>query len=53
MELYGEFQFKVILMASERVEDGVPRGNKTAEEIYGTARRCALRLKNDYGMPRG
>jgi 5-methyltetrahydrofolate--homocysteine methyltransferase len=51
MELYGEHQFKVILMASERVEDGVAKGNKTAEEIYTTARRAALRLKNDYGMP--
>ena len=53
MDLYGRFQFKVILMASERVEDGVAKGNKTADEIYGTARRAALRLKNDYGMPLG
>ncbi len=51
MELYGRFKFKVVMMASERVEDGVAKGNKTAEEIYGTARRAALRLKNDYGMP--
>ena len=51
MELYGRFQFKVILMASERVENGVAKGNKTAEQIYATARRAALRLKNDYGMP--
>ena len=51
MDLYGRFQFKVILMASERVEDGVAKGNKTADQIYGTARRAALRLKNDYGMP--
>ncbi|MBI4986420.1 MAG: dihydropteroate synthase [Rhodocyclales bacterium] len=51
MELYGKHKFKVILMASERVENGKALGNKTAEEIYGTARRAALRLKNDYGMP--
>ena len=51
MELYGRFKFKVILMASERVEDGVAKGNKSAEEIYSTARRAALRLKHDYGMP--
>jgi len=51
MELYGPYRFKVILMASERVEDGVAKGNKTADEIYGTARRAALRLKNEYGMP--
>jgi 5-methyltetrahydrofolate--homocysteine methyltransferase len=51
MDLYGRFKFKVILMASERIEDGIAKGNKTADEIYSTARRCALRLKNDYGMP--
>lgn len=55
MELYGPYKFKVILMASERVEavNGamIAKGNKSADEIYGTARRCALRLMNDYGMP--
>ncbi len=51
MELYGRYKFKVILMASERVENGVAKGNKTADEIYGTARRAALRLHNEYGMP--
>ncbi|MDP2824208.1 MAG: dihydropteroate synthase [Sulfuritalea sp.] len=51
MELYGKFKFKVILMASERMEDGVAKSNKTADQIYSTARRAALRLKNDYGMP--
>jgi 5-methyltetrahydrofolate--homocysteine methyltransferase len=51
MELYGEHKFKVILMASERVEDGVAKGNKSADEIYSTARRASLRLKEAYGMP--
>jgi 5-methyltetrahydrofolate--homocysteine methyltransferase len=55
MELYGQYKFKVILMASERLEevDGamVAKGNKTTQEIYSTAKRAALRLKNDYGMP--
>ena len=51
MELYGEYKFKVIAMASERVEDGVAKSNKTADEIYTTARRVALRLHNEYGMP--
>lgn len=55
MELYGPYRFKVILMASERVEDvdgaKVAKGNKTADEIYTTARRCALRLMNEHGMP--
>ncbi len=51
MELYGQYKFKVIVMASERVEDGVARGNKTADEIYATAKRAALRLQREYGMP--
>ena len=50
MDLAREHKFKVILMASERVEDGVAKGNKTADEIHGTARRAALRLCNEYGM---
>jgi 5-methyltetrahydrofolate--homocysteine methyltransferase len=51
MELYAEHKFKVILMASERVEDGVAKGNKSADEIYSTARRASLRLNREYGMP--
>lgn len=50
MDLARDYKFKVILMASERVENGVAKGNKTADEIYSTARRCALRLASDYGM---
>jgi 5-methyltetrahydrofolate--homocysteine methyltransferase len=51
MDLYaGQGPFKVILMASERVEDGVAKGNKTAEEIHATARRGALRLVGEYGL---
>jgi 5-methyltetrahydrofolate--homocysteine methyltransferase len=50
MDLARDYKFKVVLMASERVENGVAKGNKTADEIYSTARRCALRLANDYGM---
>jgi 5-methyltetrahydrofolate--homocysteine methyltransferase len=52
MDLYKPLgPFKVILMASERVEDGVPKANKTAAEIILTAKRAALRLNADYGMP--
>jgi len=50
MDLAEEFRFKVILMASERVEDGSPRPNKTAEETYSTCLRCARRLFADYGL---
>jgi 5-methyltetrahydrofolate--homocysteine methyltransferase len=37
-------------MASERMEDGAPKANKTKDEIVLTARRAALRLQADYGM---
>jgi 5-methyltetrahydrofolate--homocysteine methyltransferase len=51
MDLYRPLgPFKVIVMASERVDDGVAKPNKTAAEILTTARRAALRLKSDYGM---
>jgi len=51
MDLYGPLgPFQVIVMASERMEDGAPKANKTADEIAATARRAALRLKQDYGM---
>ncbi|MBZ5698156.1 MAG: dihydropteroate synthase [Acidobacteriia bacterium] len=51
MDLHKHFgPFKVIAMASERVEEGIAKGNKTADEIYRTAKRCALRLRNEYGM---
>lgn len=42
--------FKVIVMASERVEDGVALSNRTAQEIAGTARRAALRLAREHGL---
>ena len=50
MSLYGQRPFKVVVMASERVEDGVAKNNKSAVEIAGTAKRAALRLHEDYGM---
>jgi cobalamin-dependent methionine synthase I len=52
MDLYETHgPFKVILMASERVENGQALGNKTAQDVYDTARRCVLRLRDDFGMP--
>ncbi len=42
--------FQVIVMASERVEGGAAKANKTADEIVSTAKRVALRLQKDYGM---
>ena len=51
MNLHKAFgPFKVIVMASERMEDGMAKANKTADEIASTAKRAALRLQNDYGL---
>lgn len=50
INLARDFRFKVVFMASERVEEGVPKPNKTAEEIYRTARRSALRLTQEYDL---
>ena len=53
MQLYAHAPFKVIVMCSERMEDGVAKSNKTAADIAGTARRSALRLAKEHGMPMG
>ncbi|MBM5811682.1 MAG: dihydropteroate synthase DHPS [Gammaproteobacteria bacterium] len=53
MELYREHRFRVMVMASESCLDGVARNNKTAADIAATARRTALRLRDQYGMPLG
>ena len=51
MDLYKTYgPFKVIVMASERMEDGAAKQNKTATEIAATAKRAASRLQYDYGM---
>ena len=51
MDLYKSYgPFRVIVMASERMEDGIAKQNKTADEIATTAKRAALRLQKDYGM---
>jgi 5-methyltetrahydrofolate--homocysteine methyltransferase len=51
MDLYKDYgPFKVIVMASERMEDGVAKQNKTTAEIASTAKRAAQRLQGDYGL---
>ena len=50
MDLYKLRPFKVIVMVSERMEDGVARGNKTADEMASTSKRAALRLARDHGV---
>ncbi len=42
--------FKVILMGTERLEDGVAKPNKNGEEIAATAKRTTQRLVRDHGM---
>ena len=49
-ELFKIRPFSVMLMASERLEGGTPRPNKTSAEIAGTARRAALRLVREHGV---
>ena len=41
---------RVMLMASERLEDGIGKPNRTAAEIVGTAKRAALRLAREHGL---
>ena len=41
---------RVMLMASERLEDGIGKPNKTAAEIAGSAKRAALRLAREHGL---
>lgn len=51
MNLYKPLgPFQVIVMASERMEDGAAKSNKTAEEIAATAKRATLRLQAEYGI---
>jgi len=40
--------FKAILMASERIEDGVPKRNEDSENIYKTARNLSLKILQEY-----
>ncbi len=42
--------FKVILMGTERLEDGVAKPNKTGTEIAATAKRATLKMVRDHGM---
>lgn len=50
MELQKIRPFRVILMGTERLEDGVAKPNRTGAEIASTAKRATLRLVRDHGM---
>lgn len=43
---------KVILMASERLEDGAGKANKKAEEVHGVARRLSEKLVDKFNLDR-
>ncbi len=45
--------FQVVLMASERLEDGSAKSNKLTSEVLGVARRMAAKLTQEYGFNRG
>jgi len=45
--------FQVILMASERLENGSPKSNKLTSEVLGVARRMTARLTRECGFSRG
>ncbi|MDH3234846.1 MAG: dihydropteroate synthase [Alphaproteobacteria bacterium] len=51
LELLKIRPFKLVVMASERLDDGVPRPNKKSDQVVGVARRMAERLTGaPYGM---
>lgn len=50
MDLLRIRPFRVILMGTERLEDGVAKPNRSGEEIAATARRSARRLVADHGL---
>ncbi len=45
--------FQVILMASERLEDGSAKSNKLTSEVLGVARRVTAKLTQEHGLKPG
>jgi len=45
--------FQVVLMASERLENGSPKSNKLTSEVLGVARRMTAKLTEECGFSRG
>ena len=50
MDLQKIRPFRVILMGTERLEDGVAKPNKSGADIAATAKRCAKRLVGEHGL---
>jgi cobalamin-dependent methionine synthase I len=53
LDLVKICSFQVVLMASERLEDGSAKSNKLTSEVLGVARRMAAKLTQEYGFSRG
>ena len=53
LELQKIRPFRVILMGTERLEDGVAKPNKSGADIAATAKRSARRLVGDHGLKLG
>jgi 5-methyltetrahydrofolate--homocysteine methyltransferase len=50
MNLRKVAPFKIVVMASERLEDGAAKSNKSGAEIAATAKRCVARLVGQHGL---
>ena len=50
MDLLKIRPFRVILMGTERLEDGVAKPNKSGAEIAATAKRATMRLVHEHGL---
>lgn len=53
LELFKIRPFQVVLMASERLEDGAAKSNKLTSEVLGVAKRMSAILTRDHGLSRG
>jgi cobalamin-dependent methionine synthase I len=50
LDLFKIRPFQVVLMASERLEDGAAKSNKLTSEVLGVAKRMSVTLARDYGV---
>jgi cobalamin-dependent methionine synthase I len=52
LDLFKIRPFQVVLMASERLEDGAAKSNKLTGEVLGVAKRLSAILARDHGVSR-
>jgi len=53
LDLFKIRPFQVVLMASERLEDGAAKSNKLTSEVLGVAKRMSTILARDHGVSLG